>query len=171
MPIFLEPFSTKHITSEYCSYVLDPEVNKYSYRKFYNTSTKTIAEDAIKELNNSLLHKFAIILCGVKVHIGNISLVEYDAPIGCAELGILIFPPYWARGYGEKATRELLNFAFFEMKLNRVELGTYNPAALRMFHKAGFLLEGVRENKFPDGSLLLPEYLIGINRKHYQRGS
>ena len=65
---------------------------------------------------------------------------------------------YWSKGYGTDATRTLLDFAFGELGLHRVELevNDFNPRAVRAYEKAGFKRDGVlrdslyREGKFHD---------------------
>jgi RimJ/RimL family protein N-acetyltransferase len=72
-----------------------------------------------------------------------------------AELGIAIFDrEYWGRGYGTDAVRLVLEYAFRELELNRIQLTTDhdNPRAIRSYEKCGFLREGVlRGHRIIDG--------------------
>ena len=47
------------------------------------------------------------------------------------------------KGYGREALRLLIHFAFGELNLYRLSAAVpeYNPAALHLFHKAGFVQE------------------------------
>jgi len=69
----------------------------------------------------------------------------YDIKEGKATLGILIADKSrWGKGYGSRAVRQALDFAFGELGLKRVELRTFrwNARARRAFEKAGFRLVG-----------------------------
>jgi len=51
---------------------------------------------------------------------------------------------YWGKGYGSRRTRTLLQYAFEEAGLHRIELQVFafNPRAIRVYEKVGFRLEG-----------------------------
>ena len=72
-----------------------------------------------------------------------------------AEVGIGIFDrQYWGKGYGTEAMRLVLDYAFGELKLNRVELTAdeENVRAIRSYEKCGFVREGLlREHRLIDG--------------------
>lgn len=74
--------------------------------------------------------------------IGQISLYRVDWQAGTAEYGrVLIGEPDAAgRGYASEATALLLEFAFTEWKLARVELEVFadNERALSIYHRCGF---------------------------------
>ena len=62
-----------------------------------------------------------------------------------AELGYWIGLAHWNQGYCTEASRALLEFAFDELRLNRVQARhlTRNPASGRVMQKLGMQLEGV----------------------------
>ncbi|HEY5625920.1 MAG TPA: GNAT family protein [Dehalococcoidia bacterium] len=72
-----------------------------------------------------------------------------------AGVGIGIFDrQYWGKGYGTEAMRLVLDYAFRELKLNRVELTAdeENARAIRSYEKCGFVREGLlREHQMIDG--------------------
>ena len=81
------------------------------------------------------------------VHIGNNGLHRVDWKSRVAIFGIVLGEKaYWGQGYGTDATRTILQFAFGELNLHRVELDVYdfNPRGIRCYEKAGFRHEGVR---------------------------
>ena len=72
-----------------------------------------------------------------------------------AEVGIGIFDrEQWGKGYGTEAMRLVLDYAFGELKLNRVELtaDVENVRAIRSYEKCGFVREGLlREHRLIGG--------------------
>jgi RimJ/RimL family protein N-acetyltransferase len=68
--------------------------------------------------------------------------------IGIGERG------YWGQGYGSEAMSLVLDFAFNELNLYRIQLTvySYNEHAIRMYERLGFRREGVyREFLYRDG--------------------
>ena len=88
--------------------------------------------------------------------VGTCQLVNRNPTHRSAELQIRIGDPQdRGRGYGTSAVRQLLDFAFRDWNLHRVQLYVIegNEAALRAYEKCGFKREGVlREAVHIDGS-------------------
>lgn len=77
--------------------------------------------------------------------VGSVSLFDLDHVNGSAGLGILIGEvEFQGRGFGSDALAVLLDFAFGELRLERVWLDVYdfNARAIRSFEKNGFVHEG-----------------------------
>lgn len=94
-------------------------------------------ENAIK--NNDPV--FTIVDQETDTPIGRCMLFEVDTVNRRATLGIVIGEiPYWSKGYGQDATRLLLEYAFGFLNLNSVMLKTmsFNERALRCFEAVGF---------------------------------
>lgn len=62
----------------------------------------------------------------------------------CATLGIGLVREHTGRGYGTDATHVVVNYAFREMGLHRIQLTVmpFNQAGIRAYEKAGFVEEG-----------------------------
>jgi RimJ/RimL family protein N-acetyltransferase len=72
----------------------------------------------------------------------------------CATLAIALGREYIGQGYGTDAVRVMVGYGFREMGLHRVQLtvAPYNPGAIRVYEKAGFVEEGrQRESVLHDG--------------------
>lgn len=72
-------------------------------------------------------------------YIGTIEL--YDIGFDSATLGIIIGErSHWSKGYGPEAIYALLDFAFHDLQLRRINLSTFedNLRAQTAFKKAGF---------------------------------
>jgi len=89
------------------------------------------------------------------VHIGNVGLHNMDWKNSHCTFGIALGEKqYWSQGYGTKAAKTILRYAFNELNLHRVELEVfaYNKRAIRCYEKAGFRHEGTRrQSRFHDG--------------------
>ncbi len=77
--------------------------------------------------------------------VGNTSLMDFDWPSACAEVGIFIGEKeLWGQGIGQRALRLVLKYAFHDLNLNRVGLRVYetNQHAIRCYEAVGFQHEG-----------------------------
>jgi len=87
--------------------------------------------------------------------IGRLDLFDIDRHHGSACFGITIgSPEWWGQGYGTDAVNALVDFAFGQLRLERVWLDTDvgNARAQAAYSKAGFVREGVqRHSWFQDG--------------------
>ncbi|WP_149180211.1 GNAT family N-acetyltransferase [Streptomyces sp. TRM49041] len=86
--------------------------------------------------------------------VGELVLFEYDEPNRSCTFRVAIGPKGRDRGLGTEAIRLLLAYGFERLGLNRVQLGvfTFNPRALRVYERVGFVREGVeREALLHDG--------------------
>jgi L-phenylalanine/L-methionine N-acetyltransferase len=73
-----------------------------------------------------------------------------------AGLGMGVLPEYWSMGIGSRLMAALLDLADNWLGLHRVELevNTDNPAAIRLYEKFGFVIEGTKQyHAWGDGRL------------------
>lgn len=85
---------------------------------------------------------------------GTIGLNRYDELWRSCNLGYWIRTDLAGRGFATEAGRAVIDFAFDDVGLNRLELvaDIDNAASLRVAEKLGFLREGIkREGAFVDG--------------------
>jgi RimJ/RimL family protein N-acetyltransferase len=91
-------------------------------------------------------YQFIICTLDDEKPIGNLMLFDIDTRRGGAELGIVIGESeYRGKGFGTDACNAIVDFAFGELRLERVNLSTRvdNPAAQAAYEKCGFKKEGV----------------------------
>lgn len=107
--------------------------------------------------------------------IGHLGIYQIDFRNRKAEIGMAISKEYWGQGIAQKAFREILNYAFFQLNLNRME--TFNLATnskiIHIKEKMGFKVEGVlrkvmyRNGDYQDKvimSILKDEYEASLNK-------
>ena len=71
------------------------------------------------------------------------------------EIGYTLHPDYWGRGYVPEAARTLIDLAFKELELHKIELSCfgYNLQSQRVAEKLGFTLEArIRDRKDAQGN-------------------
>jgi [ribosomal protein S5]-alanine N-acetyltransferase len=75
---------------------------------------------------------------------GTIGLRDIDAEHSQAELGFWVAVELWGKGYATEAAREVVNFGFQRLGLNRVYAHhmVRNPASGRVLVKIGMKAEG-----------------------------
>lgn len=99
---------------------------------------------------------FSICPLGNDEPIGSVGLRDIDRTNGSAEVAIFIMDrAQWGKGLGTDAMRAMLDFAFGEMRLERIWLRVfdYNPRAVRSYEKAGFRDEVLlRHDRFHRGA-------------------
>ncbi|MFD3653002.1 GNAT family N-acetyltransferase [Streptomyces sp. 24-1644] len=80
--------------------------------------------------------------------IGHAALTDQQLAEGSAEAYLVLAPEHRAKGHGADALDALLDLAFGELPLQRVEAQTHtdNAAALRVLAGSGFVHEGVRRS-------------------------
>lgn len=74
-----------------------------------------------------------------------------------AEMGYYIGEPYWGKGLGASAVKQICKFIFEHTNIIRIfaEPFAYNIASCRVLEKAGFQLEGIlHSNAVKNGKIL-----------------
>ncbi len=98
---------------------------------------------------------FGIVVQRTDQLVGSAGLHQIDFRHRRASFGIMIGEKRaWGKGYGTEATALVVDYAFRQLHLNRVQLHVYeyNPRGIRVYEKVGFQREGVlRQEHFYDG--------------------
>jgi len=142
--IILRPLLEQDFTRNYLNWLNDPEINQYSQRRPFPINWKgmTSYNDYLNTDSKSGFN-LAIVVKRDGRHIGNISLVEIEHINRCCNLAILIGDKnYWNCGYATEAIYHLTRHAFFEINLNKIIAGSFNPAFIRCVEKLSWTKEG-----------------------------
>jgi RimJ/RimL family protein N-acetyltransferase len=91
---------------------------------------------------------FAVERCDDGQLVGAIGL-RIEAEHRCAELGYVIYKPFWGRGYATEAAIAVIRFGFEQLELNRIEAHHFgnNPASGRVMEKARMTAEGTMRER------------------------
>ncbi len=82
--------------------------------------------------------------------IGNCTLWNFHRQNRRAEVGYALARPYWGHGYINEAMNAMVNFAFREMQLHRLEadVDPRNTASVKTLERLGFQKEGVLRERW-----------------------
>ncbi len=117
------------------------------------------------ETHNNKLHRFVAEVQGVAVGIISLHLFENPRQHHIGGLGMMVHPAYWGKGIGSQLMPAVLDLADNWLNLTRVELevNTDNPAAVRLYKKFGFEIEGTKRwHAFGDGRLADSHFMARI---------
>jgi spore coat polysaccharide biosynthesis protein SpsF len=143
--IYLRELNEEDASEEYCNWLNDSSINKYLETK----------ESSIQYLKNYIKEKresekclfFGIFDKKNEEHIGNVKLEPIKDKK--ATFGILIGnKSYWSKGIGTEVTRIVIDYAFNELKLSKIDLGVVkkNKKAIRVYEKVGFKKVSAEKN-------------------------
>jgi ribosomal-protein-alanine N-acetyltransferase len=152
----LRPLNSTHCTTEYVAWMNNHEVFRY-----LETGGNYKIEDLRKylesvEANDSMLF-WAIHLKESGKHIGNIKIDPVNKRHGLGEYGIMMGDSdEWGKGYAKEASEIVIDHCFRELRIRKITLGVVedNSAALNLYKKLGFSIEGVyKDHGYYDGKL------------------
>jgi len=90
-----------------------------------------------------------------------------------AEIGMVLHPDYWGKGFMVEASRALIIYAFEDLNLKRLVYAHFldNYASKRLREKLGFVYEGIKRNgfKMPDGRVIDEAVSSLTDDDYYQR--
>lgn len=104
--------------------------------------------------------------------IGTCSLFHFVEASRRAEVGYGIAPAHWRHGYMSEAVGALLDFAFGELQLHRVEadIDPRNTASARSLERLGFTREGLLRERWTVGSEVSDTALYGLLAREWRAG-
>jgi ribosomal-protein-alanine N-acetyltransferase len=127
-------------------YASDPEVPKHmpwSVHQSIEETTEFLLRSLKADDRSSL--SFSIELKSENKVIGDCGYLRFSPSNHSVELGCVLNRTYWGRGLMNEAIRELLRFAYDEMRVHRIEAHceVENERSARLLNRLGFTLEGV----------------------------
>lgn len=145
--LIFEPMSLKFATYNYVSWLNDTSVNQYL--EVGKKNTLQVLEGYLKQTIENDTYFWAIVLKESNKHIGNIKIDPINCKHGYGEYGIMMGDKTeWNKGYAKEASKTIIKFCFETLNLRKINLGVVeaNIAALEMYKKLGFEIEGIYKN-------------------------
>ena len=125
----------------------------YSIKREDEFYTLAFQEKLIKtwEINikNDVDYHFGIFMCSDDYLIGSVNLYQVKRdPVFSAIVGYVLDKDQNGKGYMTEAVKQLVDFAFEEIHLHRLEAGVmpHNIGSIRVLEKAGFHKEGIAKS-------------------------
>jgi RimJ/RimL family protein N-acetyltransferase len=102
-------------------------------------------------------------------NVGGINLNSIDERNGTFSIGIQIDRDYRSKGYGTRAVRILLQYAFFERRLNKFNDSVLegNEGSAKMMKTLGCTQEGVRRKVIYTNGQYLDVILFGLTKDEF----
>lgn len=145
----------------------DPEVAQYDQSGFL----RPMSFEEVETWSQRMVEGPTFTICIDDTPIGTCAFMNVDQRNRHAELAIVIGDKnYWGKGLGTQSMKQLLEWGFYGMNLNRLYLHvfSFNERAKGLYEKMGFKLEGTkREMLFRDGRYEDLEY-YGLLRSEWE---
>ena len=119
--------------------------------------TETYLREMLSDYAQGRDGSWMIALKSSQTVVGSIHLFEIDPQERKAQVGFALAKAYWSQGYATEALIQVLQFAFTQLGLDRVEAWPIRDnlaAAARVLEKAGMHPEGEPTGRIPERCLL-----------------
>lgn len=146
--VTLESFRSSDITTEYVSWLNDPEVVRYSNQRFRSHSVQT-CQEYLQTFQHSTNLFFVVRLRTSGLTVGT-ATAYISMPHGTADIGLLIGNrEQWGKGVGLDAWKTLMDCLLKRYSIRKVTGGTLraNVGMVRIMERAGMELEAVRSRQ------------------------
>ena len=150
----------------------DPEIMRYFSEPPWQDPARAvqqIADDA-EAFGKEEFFRFAITLKASGEYLGSCTLFAVHRQTRRAEIGYALGRPYWGQGYMHEALTALLEYAFVERGLNRLEadIDPLNLGSANALVRLGFRQEGLLPERWIVGGHVSDSALYGLLRREWQ---
>lgn len=153
--IYLRAIAKSDVNQNYLNWLNDKDTTRGLASGLFPSTLMELEQFVERAIHNKDVVMFAICDKTNDQHIGNIKIDHFDWVSRTCELGLLIGDKnYWGKGIGFEACHLTLSYAFQTLNIRKVILAVYenNPAAIGLYKKLGFQLEGsLRQHVYDDG--------------------
>ncbi|MFE3576800.1 GNAT family N-acetyltransferase [Lysinibacillus sp. NPDC059133] len=102
--------------------------------------------------------------------IGTCGFLNYEKAHNRIEIGYDLIPSYWRKGIMKETLSSIIDFAFTEMNINKIEakVDPENESSIRLLEKLNFYQEGMlREHEFEKGKYV-DLVILSILKREYK---
>lgn len=153
--IYLRAIAKSDVNQNYLNWLNDKDTTRGLASGLFPSTLMELEQFVERAIHSKDVVMFAICDKTNDQHIGNIKIDHFDWVSRTCELGLLIGDKnYWGKGIGFEACHLTLSYAFQTLNIRKVILAVYenNPAAIGLYKKLGFQLEGsLRQHVYDDG--------------------
>lgn len=134
------------------------DVMRYTIFETCKTETefKAVFDDMLRRNQNEPRegYEYAVFAGNHFIGIGILEVSNKNAWGGCGEIGYLLMPEYWGKGYATSIAQKLLQIGFGDVGLHRIcaLCNEKNAASEKVMKKLGMIKEGeLRKKRFKFG--------------------
>lgn len=167
--IFLKLLTPKDVSGKYVGWMNNREVTKFIENKDKNNTLEKLKKYVSKMHESLDNYLFGIYLIATNEYIGNIKVGNIHPQHLRADVGLMIGEKkYWGKGYGNQAIAAVANFAFTELKLNKLfaMMVKTNPGSFHAFLKAGFTHVGTFKKHAKIGNTFVDTLIVEVLQPH-----
>ncbi len=160
----MRELSADEVTPDYLAWMNDNDVVQYLESRFYPQTMESIRQFVDDCAADSACLFLAVRAAGTDKHIGNIKLHRIDHRHKSGEMSIMIGDKsFWGKGIATEAIELLSVYAFDVLGLHKLTAECYavNMGSREAFEKAGFSLEGTRQQQYLCEGAYTDAYVLG----------
>ena len=174
--LILSSVTLADCSENYLSWLNDTNVNMYLESGFYDHNMQELVDFVNGYQSNNKAVFLVIRLKDNNKHIGNIKIDKINYIHRNCEYGIMMGDKTeWGKGYAKEASIAIINYAFEELGLNKVNLGVIdsNNVAVNLYEKMGFIVEGILKQNFYErsSSSLKNEIRMAVFKNTWEYGN
>jgi RimJ/RimL family protein N-acetyltransferase len=135
---------------------------------------KEVARKLISEIQADV-ERHEIVKWGIALRpddklIGSVTLFHLDFTHRRAEIGYAQGRAYWGNGYMQEALTAVINYAFAELNLHRIEadVDPRNDGSVRSLERLGFQREGYLRERWQVNGEIQDAFLYGLLRPDWE---
>ena len=141
---------SKNDINDIYEYSSNPLTSKYLlwYPHFSKRDTKRHVKNVLKKYKKGSFYDYAVVLKESGKMIGTCGFTRIDHYDDKAEIGYVINPDYWGRGYATEAVKRVIDLGFLEIGLERIEARYIdgNERSLELMKRVKMTHEGIMRN-------------------------
>lgn len=168
MKITIRPFTREDIKKK-VEWINNPNNNQFLH---YDIPISVENTEKWFEHHKEQEDRFDAIIQVDDIPVGTIGLLTIDKKNGKAEYYIAMGEQaFKGKGVAKEATKQILQYAFEELGLNRVYLftETENIAAQKLFERVGFMREGLIRQDIVSRGRLVDRFAYGYLREEWNK--
>ena len=144
----------------------DPVVQRYGSHPAWTDPQLAIdyIERNVQAMASGEHAQFAIVRREDGAVVGTCTLYHLDAQCRRAEVGYVLLPSEWGKGYANEGVAAMLGWGFEHLALNRIEadIDPRNVASARALERLGFTREGHLRERWIVGGEICDSWIYGL---------
>ena len=146
----------------------DPEI-QYMLGSWHFPTNMNDQQKWFSNLSCNSNNQRFMIINEANLPIGMANLVNINFKDGNAEHGLLLDKQYQGKGYGSDVVQTIMNYAFNELRLNRLEttIISINEPSLNLFKKCGWIQEGTLRNWYYRKGQFINKQILGVLKEDF----